>query len=79
MTKAAELKEGRRGMPLTHREREVLALVFQGMTDGAVADRLGVARHTVGVHLCTVYDKLGARTRVQAIGAAARLGLLPAA
>jgi DNA-binding CsgD family transcriptional regulator len=77
MTETAEPKAGRNEAPLTPGEREILALVFQGMTDGGVADRLGVDRHTVGVHLCGIYDKLGARTRVQAIGEAARRGLLP--
>jgi two-component system competent response regulator ComA len=62
---------------LTPREQEVLTLVFRGMTPEDVASRLGVARRTVDGRLCGIYDKLGVRTRLQAFGEAARLGLLP--
>jgi len=67
------------GQRLTHRERQIMTLMLQGLTSGGVADQLGVTRHTVEVHLCGIYDKLGARSRVQAIEVAACRGLLPRA
>jgi DNA-binding CsgD family transcriptional regulator len=43
---------------LTPREREVLTLVAEGLTDGAIAERLVVTRRTVETHLGHVFDKL---------------------
>ncbi len=48
---------GLRGV-LTTREREVLALVAQGLTDGAIAQRLFLARRTVETHLGHIFAKL---------------------
>ncbi len=44
---------------LTAREREVLALVAEGLTDGAIAQRLYLTRRTVETHLGHVFAKLG--------------------
>jgi DNA-binding CsgD family transcriptional regulator len=44
---------------LTAREREVLALVAEGLTDGAIAQRLFLTRRTVETHLGHVFAKLG--------------------
>lgn len=52
---------------LTAREREVMLLVREGLTDGQVARRLGVAEATVSKHLEHVYSRTGARSRVQAV------------
>ena len=46
------------GNVLTPREREVLALVAQGMTDGAIAQRLYLTRRTVETHLGHIFAKL---------------------
>jgi len=43
---------------LTPREREVLALVADGLTDGAIAERLFLTRRTVETHLGHVFAKL---------------------
>jgi DNA-binding NarL/FixJ family response regulator len=43
---------------LTPRGREVLTLVAEGLTDGAIAERLVVTRRTVETHLGHVFDKL---------------------
>ena len=59
----------RTGSPLvalTPREREVLQLVAQGYTDQAVATRLGLQPRMVSSYLCTMYGKLGVRTRTAA-------------
>lgn len=61
---------------LTPREREVLALLAQGLANKAIAPRLGITEHTVKAHVAAIYEKLGAGNRAEAAIAAARLGLL---
>jgi DNA-binding CsgD family transcriptional regulator len=51
---------------LSGREREVLILVGQGLSDTAIAARLGVSPRTVEAQLASARRKLGARTRHQA-------------
>jgi len=51
---------------LTGREREVLALVAVGLTNEAIASRLGIAPKTVGVHVTNILKKLQVHSRVQA-------------
>jgi LuxR family maltose regulon positive regulatory protein len=52
---------------LTRREREILALVAQGMKNTDIARRLFISPKTVKTHLQNVYEKLGARSRVEAV------------
>ena len=52
---------------LTSREREVMLLVRDGLTDAQVARRLGVVEATVSKHLEHVYGRTGAHSRVQAV------------
>jgi DNA-binding CsgD family transcriptional regulator len=61
---------------LTAREREVLGLLAQGLPTVAVAERLGISRVTVRNHVQRILGKLSAHTRLQALAAAYRLGLL---
>jgi DNA-binding CsgD family transcriptional regulator/tetratricopeptide (TPR) repeat protein len=56
---------------LSPRERDVLRLVAEGLTDAEVAERLYLSPRTVGRHLTSVYNKLGVNTRT----AATRLAL----
>jgi DNA-binding NarL/FixJ family response regulator len=62
--------------PLTAREREVLALLAEGLPNKVIAPRLGITEHTVKTHVAAVYEKLHARNRAEAVVAAARQGLL---
>lgn len=62
--------------PLTPREREVLALLAEGLTNRQIAARLRVSEHTVKFHVDTILDKLGARSRTEAVTRAVRTGLI---
>ena len=61
---------------LSARELEVLRLVDRGLSDRAVADQLVVVTGTVKRHLGNIYDKLGVRSRTQALARARALGWL---
>ena len=61
---------------LTPREREVLALVAQGLTNRQVAERLVVSEHTVHRHVTNTLRKLDLPSRTAAAAHAARAGLL---
>jgi pimeloyl-ACP methyl ester carboxylesterase/DNA-binding CsgD family transcriptional regulator len=52
---------------LSPREREVLALIAEGLGNAAIADRLSIREKTVRNHVSNVFDKLGVWTRAQAI------------
>ena len=60
---------------LSQREREVLALLAQGLSNKELARALSVSENTVKTHLANLYAKLGARRRTEALAAARRLGL----
>jgi DNA-binding CsgD family transcriptional regulator len=55
---------------LTPRELEVLAALAEGMTNKAIARRLNISLHTVKFHLESLFRKLGARTRTEAVAKA---------
>jgi two-component system, NarL family, nitrate/nitrite response regulator NarL len=61
---------------LTAREAEVLALLAEGLSNKAIAARLGVAERTAKFHVESILGKLGAETRSEAIVIAARRGLV---
>ena len=61
---------------LTQREREVLALLAEGLCNKAIARDLGIALGTVKTHVKSLLDKLGATTRTHAVVLATRRGLL---
>jgi DNA-binding NarL/FixJ family response regulator len=62
---------------LTAREREVLALVADGLRNRDIAEHLFLSTKTVEHHVASIRAKLGARTRGEAGAQAQRLGLLP--
>jgi LuxR family maltose regulon positive regulatory protein len=63
-------------IPLSEREREVLRLIADGLSNQEIADKLVVAVSTVKTHINNIYAKLGATSRVQAINRARELRLL---
>ena len=52
---------------LSQRELEVLEIATLGLTNSQIAKRLGVTVHTVKFHLASIYRKLGAANRTDAI------------
>jgi DNA-binding NarL/FixJ family response regulator len=61
---------------LTAREREILALLAEGLSNRAVAERLGIAERTVKFHVGEILGRLGATNRVQAVAIAQSRGLV---
>jgi DNA-binding NarL/FixJ family response regulator len=61
---------------LTLREREVLALLTEGRTNGQIATRLVISTKTASVHVSNILAKLGVATRTEAATMVHRLGLL---
>lgn len=61
---------------LSGREREVVQLVAQGLSNRQIADRLGVGIETVKTHVSNIIDKLGATDRTHAVVLALRRGLV---
>ena len=61
---------------LSAREREVLGLVAQGLSDAQIAERLVISPHTVHRHVANILAKLRLPTRAAAAAAAGRAGLL---
>jgi DNA-binding NarL/FixJ family response regulator len=62
---------------LTEREREVLGLLAEGLSNAAIAERLFVSKHTVRNHVANLSAKLGAHSKLEALSIAVREGLLP--
>jgi two-component system, NarL family, response regulator DegU len=62
--------------PLTRREEEILQLIADGYSTSEVAARLFISGKTVKNHLASVYDKLDARDRTQAVLSAVRIGII---
>jgi DNA-binding NarL/FixJ family response regulator len=60
---------------LTDRESEILTLIAGGGTNREIASALYLSPHTVKEHTSTLYRKLGARNRAEAVQRAQRLGL----
>ncbi|MEU6122604.1 helix-turn-helix transcriptional regulator [Streptomyces sp. NPDC047123] len=68
---------GDRPVSLAPREVDVLSCVAAGVTNAAAAERLGLRPETVKGYLRSAMRKLGAHTRLEAVVAARRAGLLP--
>jgi len=71
------LKRSRRPLaePLTEREAQILRMVVEGMSNKAIASRLGLGEGTVKSHLRNIYRKLQVRTRAEAAAHAVQLDI----
>jgi DNA-binding NarL/FixJ family response regulator len=61
---------------LTSREREILELIAEGLTNGAIAKRLFISVNTVRNHVQSVLTKLEAHSKLEALSVAIREGLI---
>jgi DNA-binding NarL/FixJ family response regulator len=61
---------------LTERERQVVQLLSEGLSNKLIADRLGISDHTAKFHVNGVMMKLGASTRTEAVVEAMRRNLI---
>lgn len=75
--RSAAMDEAPLASTLTEREREVLRLVADGLSNAQIAERMVVSTGTVKAHTHAIYRKLGTDNRVQAIARARELGILP--
>ena len=62
---------------LSSREIEVLQHIATGLTNREIAARLYLSLYTVKAHARSIYDKLDAHSRTQAVARARDLGILP--
>ena len=67
----------RPGHDLTAREREVLALMTEGLNNTEIAERLVVSRSTIKFHVSSILAKLGAGSRTEAVAMAVQNDLVP--
>jgi DNA-binding NarL/FixJ family response regulator len=72
----AEAIDFQRTAILTPRETQVLAVAAEGLTARQIGRRLGMRERTVTTHLAHIYRKLGTNSRVAAVMAASKSGLL---
>ncbi|MCB0965988.1 MAG: response regulator transcription factor [Ilumatobacter sp.] len=69
-------RDDRPGADLSAREREVLALVCEGMSNPAIAERLHVSHNTVRSHVQNILSKLQVHSKLEAAAVATRDGLV---
>jgi NarL family two-component system response regulator YdfI len=62
--------------PLSSRELEVLDLLAEGLSNKLIAHRLNISEHTVKTHVASIFAKLGASSRTEAVSQAIRRGLV---
>lgn len=65
------------GLDLTEREREVLALMIEGLNNVQIAGRLTVSPSTIKSHVSSILSKLGVASRTEAVTLALRTGIIP--
>jgi len=65
------------GLDLTEREREVLALMIEGLSNSQIAVKLGVSSSTIKSHVSNILSKLGVASRTEAVTLALRNHIIP--
>jgi LuxR family maltose regulon positive regulatory protein len=63
-------------LTLSARERQVIGLVAAGLSNQEIGERLFITERTVRFHVTSIFNKLGADNRAQAVAIANRLGML---
>ncbi len=70
-----EIVEGAESSILTNREKEILCLVAQGLSNREIAEQLFVSRYTVESHIKHIYRKLSVTKRTKAVSTARSMGI----
>ena len=65
-----------RRLALTSREIDILQLMYRGLTNDEIAQRLDLGHGTVRNYTASIYRKMNVRNRIEAVKCAADLGLL---
>lgn len=63
----ADIENMLTGFAITAREREIIAWICEGKSNGEIADGLFISLQTVKTHISNIYRKLGVRSRVQLV------------
>ncbi len=74
--RAAAGQIGSAAEPLTPRELQILGMLAQGLGNKQIAWQLKISEHTVKFHLASIFGKLGASTRTEAVTQGLRRGLI---
>jgi two-component system, NarL family, response regulator LiaR len=64
------------GIDLTEREKEILALMVEGLSNNKIAERLTINQSTVKFHVSNILGKLGVTSRTEAVALAVKRRLL---
>lgn len=64
-------------MMITTREKEILSLIFEGLTTKEISVSLFISEHTVNTHCKNIMRKLGAHNRTGLVRSALQKGLIP--
>lgn len=72
----SSLDEDETPSPLTPRELEILIALSDGLSNKAIARRFDISQHTVKFHAESIFRKLGANTRADAVAKGLRQGLV---
>jgi NarL family two-component system response regulator LiaR len=73
---ASAADDGPKGEELTQREREILVLLVDGMTNKEIANQLSLSEGTVRFHVSNILSKMGASNRTEAVSSALQQGLI---
>lgn len=73
----ARVNAGPSSDELSTREREVLQLLVSGASNKEIAAQLDLSGNTIKTHLSRIFDKLGVKTRTEAVSLALQRGLVP--
>ena len=68
--------DGASGQALSPREIEVLGMIAEGLGNKTIARRLGISEHTIKFHIGSIFTKLNASSRTEAVIIGARQGLI---
>jgi DNA-binding NarL/FixJ family response regulator len=72
----ASKQDGGSARDITRREREILAMLAQGLSNVAIGQRLYISSATVKFHVANLLRKLGVKRRAEAVYAATKIGLI---